>query len=103
MKVFVKGKGEVTLTKNDFVASGGEGSIYKKARTAYKIYNGQTPCIPFSKIQELSKIQDKNVIAPKELVLNSRNKPIGYTMRHISHTYALCQIFWGHVQALALL
>ena len=93
MKVFVKSKGDISLTKKDFVASGGEGEIYRKSRTAYKIYTGQTPCIPFSKIQELSDISAQNVIAPKELVLNSKNKPVGYTMRHISNTYALCQIF----------
>ena len=93
MKVFVKSKGEINLTKRDFVASGGEGEIYRKHRTAYKIYTGQTPCIPHSKIQELSEISAPNVIAPKELVLNTRNKPVGYTMRHISNTYALCQIF----------
>jgi len=93
MKVFVKGKGEVNLNKSDFVASGGEGEIYRKSRTAFKIYTGQTKCLPYAKIQDLSAITDKNVIAPKELVLNSKNKPIGYTMRHISNTYALCQIF----------
>lgn len=93
MKVFVKSKGDVNLTKRDFVASGGEGEIFRKHRTAYKIYTGQTPCIPFAKIQELSDITAPNVIAPKELVLNTRNKPVGYTMRHIANTYALCQIF----------
>ena len=93
MKVFVKSKGEINLTKRDFVASGGEGEIYRKHRTAYKIYTGQTSCVPFAKMQELSNISAPNVIAPKELVLNSRNKPIGYTMSHISNTYALCQIF----------
>lgn len=93
MKVFVKSKGDVNLTKSDFVASGGEGEIYRKARTAFKIYTGKTPCIPFAKIQELSNISAPNVIAPKELVLSTRNKPIGYTMRHISNTYALCQTF----------
>jgi serine/threonine protein kinase len=93
MKVFVKSKGEVSLTKRDFVASGGEGEIYSKARTAFKIYTGNTPCIPFAKMQELAAITDSNVIAPKELILNSKNKPIGYTMRHVPNTYALCQIF----------
>lgn len=93
MKVFVKSKGEVNLTKNDFVASGGEGEIYRKARTSYKIYTGKTPCIPYAKIQELSEITVPNVISPKEIVLNSRKKPIGYTMKYIPNTYALCQIF----------
>ena len=37
MKVFVKSKGEINLSKQDFVASGGEGSIYRKNKTAFKI------------------------------------------------------------------
>jgi len=93
MKVFVKGKSEINLTKRDFVASGGEGEIYRKNRTAFKIYNNKTSCLPYNKIKELGAITSPNVIAPKELVLNSRKKPIGYTMKYISNTYALCQIF----------
>ena len=32
MKVFIKNKGEVVLTQNDFVGSGGEGSVYVKIK-----------------------------------------------------------------------
>jgi hypothetical protein len=33
------------------------------------------------------------VIKPEKIVLNKNQKPIGYTMRHVSDTYAMCQIF----------
>lgn len=92
MEVYLNNK-KIKLDNKKFIASGGEGSIYKYGKKAIKIYNNSTACIPFSKIQELANISAPNVIAPKELVLGSRNKPIGYTMRHISNTYALCQIF----------
>ena len=49
--------------------------------------------IPHAKMRELSSIQNTNVIKPEKIVLNKSQKPIGYTMKHIANTYALCQIF----------
>ena len=94
MKVIVKGSNKtVDLDKNSFLASGGEGSIYVRRGTAYKIYSQPKKMIPYAKIKELSVIKNTNVITPNKIVLNSRNKAIGYTMKHINKTYALCQIF----------
>lgn len=93
MKVFVKGKGEVVLTKNEFLASGGEGEIYRKGRTVYKIYIDPKRVIPYAKIQELEEIQEDNIITPKDLIINDKNVPIGYTMKYLTDTYALCQLF----------
>ena len=94
MQVFVKGKKDkINLTKNHFIASGGEGSIYSRRGVAYKIYQNPKAVIPYSKMKELSSIQNSNVIKPERLVLSNKNKPIGYTMKHIPKTYALCQIF----------
>ena len=94
MKIIVKGSiSTIDLNKNNFVASGGEGSIFVCRGVAYKIYTDPKKMIPYAKMQELTTIQNANVIAPKKIVLNSKNKPIGYTMKHISNTYALCQIF----------
>ncbi len=94
MDVTVKGNNRVIkLSKNNFIASGGEGSIYVKGKTAFKIYTNPKAVIPYSKIQELSVITNANVIKPEKLVLNKKQKPVGYTMKHVSSTYALCQIF----------
>jgi hypothetical protein len=94
MDVFVKGsKKLVKLSKSNFIASGGEGSIYKKGNTAFKIYTNPKTMIHHAKIKELSVITNSNVIKPERIILNKKQKPIGYTMRHISDTYALCQIF----------
>ncbi|GAG15602.1 unnamed protein product, partial [marine sediment metagenome] len=94
MQVLVKGKKDkINLTKNHFVASGGEGSIYARRGTVYKIYTDPKAVIHYSKMKELSSITNPNVIKPERLVLNSKNKPIGYTMKHVPKTYALCQIF----------
>ena len=94
MKVTIKGSNHaIQLNKNNFVASGGEGSIYTHSGTALKIYSNPKDVIPYAKIQELSAITNFNVIKPEKLVLGSHNIPIGYTMKHVSNTYALCQLF----------
>ena len=94
MEVTIKGnKKPIKLNKNNFIASGGEGSIYVKKGTAFKIYTNPKAMIPYSKIGELSVITNANVIKPEKIVLDKKQKAIGYTMRHVSNTYALCQIF----------
>lgn len=89
----INGPKKIRLTKNQFISSGGEGSIYASRGTAFKIYQNPKGVIPYSKMKELSSIQNLNVIKPERLVLSNKNKPIGYTMKHIPKTYALCQIF----------
>jgi len=94
MEVRVKGnQKKIRLNKNNFIAAGGEGQIYAANKVAFKIYTKVKNMLPFAKIQELSAITNSNVIKPEKVVLNTRQKPIGYTMKHISDTYALCQIF----------
>jgi hypothetical protein len=93
VKVFVKGQGEVTLSKADFVGGGGEGSVYAKGSTAIKLYTDPRKMIPIGKIGELAKITDPNVIKPERVVLDKRNTPIGYTMRFLKTTHALCELF----------
>lgn len=92
MKIIVNGT-SITLNKNNFLASGGEGEIYTKNRIAYKIYQKPERMIPSGKMQELSCIKNPNVIRPQDPILNTQNKPIGYTMRFVPDTYALCQLF----------
>lgn len=93
MLVFIKNKGEINLTKANFINQGGEGSVYAKGKTAYKIYTDISKMIPLGKIQELSEITEPNVIRPVDVILNKNNKPIGYSMRFVKQTYALCQLF----------
>jgi len=93
MKVVVQGKGTVNLDKRYFLDSGGEGDIYAHQGVVYKIYHEPSRCIPFAKMQELSLINDPNIIIPNNMLLNGRNKPIGYTMKHVKNTFSLCQFF----------
>lgn len=94
MEVTIKGNSKtIRLTKSNFISSGGEGSIYASKGTAFKIYTNPKAMISHAKIGELSVITNSNVIKPERIVLDRKQKAVGYTMRHVSNTYALCQIF----------
>jgi DNA-binding helix-hairpin-helix protein with protein kinase domain len=89
----IKGKGHIIdLNNKNFLAQGGEGSVYVIGKTAYKIYNDPKKMLPLGKIRELSVLTDKNIIKPDE-VLTVKNQEVGYTMRFVDDTYALCQLF----------
>lgn len=92
MKVWISGK-DITLNQQDFVGQGGLGKVYVKGSTAFKIFADYTKMVPIGKIQELAAITDPRIVKPEKIVCNRKNEPIGYTMRYISGTYALCQLF----------
>lgn len=94
MKVYVKGKGEVSLTQANFVAQGGQASVYAKNGTAYKVYTEPKNAIPEAKFTELSAIADPHVIKPDCLLVQPKGAtPVGYTMQFLQDTYTLCQLF----------
>ena len=94
MQVFIKGKGSFSLTKKNFVASGGEGSVYARGKTGYKIFHDPTKAIPVGKIQELSGISDPNVIRPQDaLYKGSKASHVGHTFRFVKDAWTLCQLF----------
>lgn len=93
MRVYVKGEGEVRLSKQDFVAQGGEGSIYVKGNIAYKLYTDPSKMIAPGKISELAGLTDPRIIKPEKVVTDKHGKPLGYTMRFVSNTHALCSLF----------
>ena len=92
-RYFVQGVGEVRLTKSDFKAQGGEGSIYVRGGHAYKVYTDPRRAIPPAKIQELSALTLPNIVRPLELLLDATNRAAGYSMRAVGRSYALCQLF----------
>jgi hypothetical protein len=94
VKVIVQGQGEVSLTQKEFVASGGQGSIYARGTTSYKVYHDPNVMPPTGKITELAAIRDPNVIKPERLLLDpKKNTPIGYSMRFIRDAMPLVQVF----------
>jgi hypothetical protein len=92
MKYFIRGKSEVILTQNNFVSKGGEGSVFKKGQTSYKIYEDPKKMIPESKIKELQLIKPKNVIKPNNIILDQKNLVVGFTMDWVDGV-PLCKLF----------
>jgi hypothetical protein len=90
--VFVKSKGKVTLTDREYIGAGGEASVYKKDRIAYKIYHDPNKMIPVKKIQELQSLTPTNVLKPLDVIHNN-NLPIGYIMPFVSDTNPVCKLF----------
>lgn len=94
MKVIVQGQGEVNLGQKEYVASGGEGQVFAKGLTAYKVYTDPARMLPTGKITELAGIAYPDVIKPERVLLDpKKNTPVGYTMRFIQDALPLCQIF----------
>jgi hypothetical protein len=93
VKVTVKGI-EVSLDKRNFVAQGGQGSVYVKGSRAFKIYHKPKDMIPKQKMGHLSAIPHPSVIKPEDEVCAGKSrKRIGYTMKFVKDTYSLCQLF----------
>jgi serine/threonine protein kinase len=93
MKVHIKGKGQVDLSNNDYLGEGGQGKIYAKGKTVYKIYHEPKNMIPVGKIGELSALTFPNIIKPEDVLVDAKGKAIGYTMPYITHTHPICQVF----------
>src|SRR5687768_16576700 len=82
-RYFVQGEGHVQLGRTDFKAQGGEGAVYVKGPTAYKIYTDPSRCIAQAKIDELSSLVQPIIIRPVRLILDGKNIPVGYSMRAV--------------------
>lgn len=92
-RYYVQGGGEVRLDKSDFKAQGGEGSIYVKGAHAYKVYTDPLRAIRPAKLQELSALTLPNIIRPLAILLDAGGRVVGYSMRAVGRSYALCQLF----------
>ena len=95
MKVIIKdGKPDsVNLDEKDFMCEGGEGKIYGKGSTIYKIYSDPAKMISPAKIDELKVLASPNILAPKNIILDTKGNPLGFTMDWVKDTIALCKLF----------
>jgi hypothetical protein len=93
MNVYVNGRKQI-LSQKDFVAKGGEGSIYQKSGVAYKIYEDLKKMIPLAKIGELNVMTDPSIVGPQAPVYNDKKHLIGFTMDWLGDDkIALCKLF----------
>ena len=92
MDVYVQGR-KVRLTQAEFKAQGGQGAVYVKDKTAYKIYADPAQMIPSAKIAALSALTLPDIIRPQDVLTDARRAPIGYTMPSVADGIVLCQTF----------
>lgn len=92
MDVYVQGK-KVRLTQAEFKAQGGQGAVYVKDGTAYKIYADPAQMIPPAKIAALSALTLPDIIRPQDVLTDSRRIAVGYTMPSVADGIVLCQTF----------
>lgn len=91
LKLYLRGKGEIKLNQNDFITSGGEGKLYGKGSIIYKIYNNKK--IEEGKVKELQSLNHKNIIIPKNILLDKNNNTVGFSMDWKKDTFPLCKFF----------
>lgn len=97
IKVIVN-KTEVTLTDKNYIAQGGQGTVYVKNNVVYKIYHDPSRLIPENKIEELQVLKDlDNVIIPFMSIIDPKTyKRIGFIMKYVDDTEFLCKLFVGN-------
>jgi len=84
INVVLVGRGTLTLRPNDHVATGGEGSVYKKSNTIIKLYTDVKKMLGADfvrKIKTLSKLQHEFIVSPVDIVLDTQGNPIGFYMQ----------------------
>jgi hypothetical protein len=92
MKYTIAGHGTVVdLNDSHLKAHGGEGAIYIKNKTVYKICDAGK-MIPEGKFRELSVLDHKKIIKPEEVILDKHKTPVGYTMKLVDNAIPLAQI-----------
>jgi hypothetical protein len=92
-KVFVRGGNAVTLTDREFIAQGGEGAVYGRGDAAYKIYTDPAKMIPEAKIRELAALDRPSILRPLDVLLDERDRPVGFTMKWVREAGPLCRLF----------
>lgn len=95
MKVTIQGKGnQVNLTDRDYLTEGGEGKIYLKGSTIYKVHHDRKHMPSEAKIRELQSLSHHTqIICPNEILLDDKNLPIGYTMRAVPKSTHMSRLF----------
>ena len=91
-------KGQKTLVKlgdADYVARGGEATVYEQNGVIYKIYHDPKRMIPPGKIDELQVLDRPNIIRPLDILVDPKRKqkPVGFTMAPVPNKVFLCEFF----------
>lgn len=86
LSVELERRGPLTLRPSNYVASGGEGSVYKAAQTIIKLYTDTTKMRRdgmAEKVRLLSQIRSPYIVAPEGVVSDGHGNPIGFYMPYV--------------------
>lgn len=89
---------KMTLSKSNYLTSGGEGNIYEKNGEIYKIFNSPRENSFNKKLLKLSKIKNQQIAYPKDIFLNNSGEVVGFSMNKVGGA-PLVQSFssvWQH-------
>jgi len=92
MEVFLRGRGKLSLSNNDYVASGGEAKVFKQGTTCFKIFHEPRKMIPEAKFDELQVLNRNTIIKPDEIIMDKSNAHIGFTSNWVEGD-PLCKLF----------
>jgi len=95
LKVKIAGRGgTITLTNKNYVAAGGQASIFRNGGMLFKVYHDPAKSIPTGKIQELNRIKNTHLILPKDIILDeSTGLAIGYTTDFVDGAEPFIKLF----------
>jgi hypothetical protein len=86
LSVILEGHGDVRLTQNDYLATGGEGTVFRHGGFVIKVYldskkmqrEGMT-----EKIRLLASIRHPYIVSPRGIVTDMHGQAIGFFMNHV--------------------
>lgn len=93
VRVQVQGGEWLQLGHRELLAEGGEGRVYVRGDRAYKLYHDPARVIPAAKLRELSVLDYPAVIRPRTLLLDTRQRPVGYSMVRVPEATPLVRLF----------
>lgn len=93
MIIYLENSTKISLNDSNYIGGGGQGKVYAKGSTAYKIYHDPQKMIDKAKIKELSLISNSNIYAPINLIYDNSNINIGFSMPYKSDLLFLCWLF----------
>lgn len=86
-RVILPGKGEVTLAQTDYLATGGEGSLYAKGGYVYKLYLDPAAARARgieAKLSLLKTLRHPHIVAPIDVLHDAQHEVVGFYMPQAS-------------------
>jgi DNA-binding helix-hairpin-helix protein with protein kinase domain len=87
LRVYLPGKGEVTLAQTDYLATGGEGSLYAKGGYVYKLYLDPAAARARgieAKLSLLKTLRHPHIVAPIDVLHDAQHEVVGFYMPQAS-------------------